>query len=75
MSIVPGGVTHGKVEILKHRDGLTHIKKDNLCRTIVDGCMKQGKRAGATLDAVHEEKVILRCVANVTDKELPWSAV
>ena len=37
--------------------------------------MKQGKRAGAALDAVQEEKVILRCVDDVTDKELPWSAV
>ena len=37
--------------------------------------MKQGKRAGVTLDAVQEEKVILRCVDDVTDKELPWSAV
>ena len=51
------------------------LRKTTCAERSFDGWMKQGKRAGAALDAVQEEKVILRCVDDVTDKELPWSAV
>ena len=37
--------------------------------------MKQSKRTSATLNGVAEEKMNVRCVDDVTGKELPCSAV
>ena len=57
-----------------HRDSLTKTQKHN-CITIVDGIKKLCKRTVATLDAVEEEEVNVRCVGDATSEELPWPAV